>query len=354
MSRGHPESVAIVGNRGGTNVGESLYLAAKAAGYGTTFFNSYEAGETSRILRALAWRAARRPPLLNAFSAKVLDACRQARPDILISTGAAPLNAIALRSLRELGVRTVNYSTDDPWNPTMRARWQLRALPEYATVFTPRQANVADFTRIGCPDVRYLPFGFEPSLFDAPEAPLDEPGGPDVLLIGGADRDRADFVAAFHRRGPKMVLAGSYWERFAATRSYTIGRLSPAQVTAWTAKAKVNLCLVRRANRDGHVMRSLEIGAIGGCMLAEDTPEHRALFGGDAEAVIYFDDAWDAARKAKALIADPAQRQRLAAALHALICAGRHTYRDRLESILETARPSQGQAALARLDTAAR
>ena len=52
--------------------------------------------------------------------------------------------------------------------------------------------------------------------------------------------------------------------------------------------AKVNLCLVRRAKRDGHVMRSFEIAAVGGCMLAQDTDEHREIFGPEGEAVRLF------------------------------------------------------------------
>jgi len=42
----------------------------------------------------------------------------------------------------------------------------------------------------------------------------------------------------------------------------------PDAVAALTAAAKVNLCLMRRANRDGHVMRSFEIaGSLGADIL---------------------------------------------------------------------------------------
>jgi spore maturation protein CgeB len=93
--------------------------------------------------------------------------------------------------------------------------------------------------------------------------------------------------------------------------------------------------LVRRANRDGHVMRSFEIAAIGGCMLVEDTDEHRAIFGSDGEAVRFFSTPQEAAARAKFLLADPSERTRLAAAVRARITGAPHTFRDRLITMLE-------------------
>ena len=58
-------------------------------------------------------------------------------------------------------------------------------------------------------------------------------------------------------------------------------------------------------------MRSFEIAALGGCMLAEDTAEHRQIFGPDGQAVVYFRTPEDAAARARALLADDAERARL-------------------------------------------
>ena len=70
----------------------------------------------------------------------------------------------------------------------------------------------------------------------------------------------------------------------------------------------MNLCLVRRANRDGQVMRSYEAAAIGSCMLVEDTPEHRELFGPDGEAVVYFETIDDMLRRLQLLLDAPDER----------------------------------------------
>ena len=101
-----------------------------------------------------------------------------------------------------------------------------------------------------------------------------------------------------------------------------------------TTRAAVNLCLVRRANRDGHVMRTFEIAASGGFMLAEDTEEHRDLLGPAGECVLYFSSPEQAAEQAHWAIGNPEERQQMAAATFACITRGRHTYGDRLQSIL--------------------
>ena len=106
------------------------------------------------------------------------------------------------------------------------------------------------------------------------------------------------------RHGSPVLLAGAYWDRYPAFRAYALGIKPPEIVRALTAAAKVNLCLVRRANRDGHVMRSFEIAAIGGCIMAQDTDEHRDISGPEGEVVIYFRDAKEAAQRACALPCD--------------------------------------------------
>jgi spore maturation protein CgeB len=273
---------------------------------------------------------------MRSFAKSVVAGCELSEPEILIATGAAPLTAAALRRLRANGIVCVNYSTDDPWNPVLGASWHLRVLPEYNAIFTTRRANIGSFADLGCREVHYLPFGYDEWLFFHCGRASADPA-PDVLFVGGADRDRVAFMSEFLRTGPRVALVGGYWERFPRTRPYALGQRAPEALCALTAEAKVNLCLVRRANRDGHVMRSFEIAAVGGCMLAEDRAEHREIFGPDGEAVVYFRTAREAAERAHALVADPAERARLSAAVRKRITCGAHTYRDRLVSILETA-----------------
>jgi spore maturation protein CgeB len=109
-----------------------------------------------------------------------------------------------------------------------------------------------------------------------------------------------------------------------------------------TRAARINLCLVRRLNRDGHVMRSLEAAALGACMLVEDTDEHRDLFGPEGEAVCYFRSAADASLAARRLVADPREIARLAESAWRKVTTGAHTYGDRLAAMVSLARTARG------------
>jgi spore maturation protein CgeB len=81
-------------------------------------------------------------------------------------------------------------------------------------------------------------------------------------------------------------------------------------------------------------------------MLAEDTVEHREIFGDDREAVVYFSTPREAAERARSLLADPTERARLSAAIWKKVSYGGHTYRDRLLTILTlaSAEPIQPEA----------
>lgn len=322
----------IVGQSGGSNVAASLYRAAEAElPKGTVAFWDISASNRgSRLLRALTWRLGdRRPIRQRSFVNALVEAGRTERPEYLIATGPA-LTEASLIALRATGTTCLNFSTDDPWNSVVRSKWHLRALRQYDVVATPRD-NVGDFIAIGCRRVDTIPFGYD-ELLVANEGQTRD--GPDVLFVGGADGDRAAFIAQVAAKVPVSVVGG-YWSRQRISGVIDLGQQSPAAVASLTTAARVNLCLVRRANRDGHVMRTYEMAAIGAAMVVEDTADHRALFGPEGEAVMYFQTPAEATAKVEMLLADEPLRFRLKARAQRLVVDGGNTYRDRLRTMLD-------------------
>jgi spore maturation protein CgeB len=335
--------LVIAGARGSTNVGGSLFAGAQSQGIPATILDTNDALKGPWLLAKLKWHLLdHRPVRLEAFGRDVIEACRQHRPRTFLCVGFGHVEARTLRALRGLGITTINFLTDDPWNPAHRAEWALRATREYDCVISPRRANMADLVTHGCRAVRYLPFGYDPAHCypDAPDPALAS----DVIFVGGADADRVPWMQALLAQGIRLALYGSYWERFEVTRGRHRGQATPETIRRATASAKVALCLVRRANRDGHVMRSLEIAATGACMLAEDTAEHRELFGADDECVVYFSSPDELVEKLKPLLQDEPRRTRLAQALLRRIGGGHHTYAARVAQILAIARELRGEA----------
>jgi spore maturation protein CgeB len=340
-ARGSERRLLLVGNPNSMHVGAHLARAAAGSGCRVRLVDVRRAYEAPGWRRRVDWwLRGRRPSRLRAFSREVVDQCRESRPGWMLATGLAPIRASALEALEELGVQRLIYLTDDPWNSRHRAEWFMEALPLYDLVFSPRRANLSDLERLGCRVVRYLPFAYAPEVhYPDPPATPDEAlaFASDVVFAGAADADRVPYIQALLRSGFKVALYGGYWERFHSTRLHSRGHADPASLRKAIGGAKVALCLVRRANRDGLAMRSFEVPAIGACMLVEDTAEHREIFGPPDRAVAYFRSLDEMVQRMRRLLDDPMERGRLASEAHRLILGGGHTYRDRLRRMLDPA-----------------
>jgi spore maturation protein CgeB len=326
----------IVGNPSPEHVGSHLYTAAVSIGMDATVHDVRLADKGPRWVVAAAWRFDRRPLRLRRYGKSLLQRCAELQPRLVLCVGIAPVSRPVLLGMQKMGIQVFDYLTDDPWNPGRHSSWFLAALRHYDHIFSPRRANMEDLKRHGCPAVSYLPFAYseEVHLGSFPTVEDDAPSRPDIVFVGGADSDRVPFMKALLKANFSLELYGGYWERYSETRRHACGLISPLEAQRITANAKVALCLVRRANRDGHVMRSLEIPAMGGCMLAESTVEHRDLFGAEGQAVLYFQNIPELIQKARWLLDHPGERRRLREAVHHLITTGGHTYRDRLRSML--------------------
>lgn len=335
----------LVGHSGVSHLGHYLLHGAQELGMGVDFCDTHLAYKGAWWLTKLNWwLLGHRPLRLRSFGLRVVEACRQFKPSFLLATGLAPLEREALRMIGKMGIRRLNYLTDDPWNPAHRTRWFIKALPDYDHVFSVRRVNLEDLRQTGCARVSYLPFAYTPELH-YPEDPAtvaeQKKFESDVVFIGGADRDRLSLMGALIEAGFKAGLYGNYWDRYPKTRPYYQGIADPRTLRLAIRGTKVALCLVRRANRDGNSMRTFEIPAIGACMLTEETEEHREIFGKEGEAVVYFRSISEMIDKLSWLLAHPEERERLAEAAHHQIIKGRNTYRDRLEFMLNSGR-SQG------------
>jgi spore maturation protein CgeB len=324
--------VLIVGNPGEAHVGRHLLLAAGALGTTAELIDVAAAWGGHAVVRRALWVWDHRPYRLRQFGQHVLEQCERFTPTVVIVTGISPPGADVVRTLAVRGVVVVNLLTDDPFNPAHRARWFARVLPEYHTVFTPRRSNAADLTRVICRRVVYLPFAFDPG--DHHRVAPAEGMAADVLFVGGGDADRIPLAERLVAAGFNLALYGGYWDRHTTTAQAYRGFGDVATIRSATGSAAVCLILVRRANRDGHVMRSFEAAACGGCLLVEDTAEHREIF---ADSVTYFRTPDEMVNQARSLLADPDRRRASAqASYRRIVTDGRNTYADRLRTILET------------------
>jgi spore maturation protein CgeB len=325
----------IIGFSQAGHMGAYLASAATQLGLDYQIMDANEAEASGRFAQKFYWRMrGKRPARLANFGARVLDACENMRFDLIVTTGRAPLARSHVDGLRALGATVINYSTDDPWNPTLKAPWFLAAIPSYDVIFTPRRANLDDFRRSGVRAVHYLPFAYDPQVHRpwAGETSTDVPS--DLLFVGGCDGDRLPLIGALIDAGLNLALFGGYWNRHLKTRPFWRGLADQDTIRLASSTARISLCLVRRANRDGNVMRSFEAAAIGGCILAEDTTDHRELFGPEDIAARYFSTPTELVQQARILASDGEARRRLSFRLQDRMASGGHTYADRLAAMV--------------------
>ncbi len=342
------ERLLIVGNPDPVHVGAHLFNAAQASRLSVKLCDSNSADGSSWLTNKLNWwLRGHRPSRLEVFSEEVVEVCRQFNPRWLLTTGLSPVTHSALQKIGRLGVRRLNFLTDDPWNPAHKASWFMKTLPMYDHVFSPRRANLPDLAEADCQKVSYVPFAYAPELhFPEPLTTTDEKErfASDVVFAGGADPDRVRYFEALMNADFDVTLYGGYWQRFQPTKARARGHADPPTVRKAIAGSKIALCLVRRANRDGHAMRSYEVPAMGGCMLAEDTAEHRQIFGGEGESVLYFSSITEMINKAHWLRENANERSRLAKCAHNLILSNGNSYADRLAAMLSNSNNGSSSA----------
>jgi len=270
------------------------------------------------------------------------------RPDLVLVVKGTYISPGTLTTIkRETGAYLVNYATDDPFNPAHATPDLLASIPRYDLYCSTKRAILDDLRKAGARHAAHVFFAYKPDLH-FPEAPATDEERrrftADVAFIGGADQDRIPYATAVARiPGVTLALYGGYWDRCPTLRSHARGFVVGRDYRLALGAARIALCLVRRANHDGHVMRTFEIPACGAFMLAEDTDEHRMLFA-EGKHVAFFDSPEDLAARVRHYLAHDSERQRIAEAGHRHITRGTHTYRDRLAEILALAVQSRRHA----------
>lgn len=321
------------------HVGRHLLNAAKSLKLKASYVDHREAYQAPKWLNRINWwLLGRRPPRLNTHSQKILSQCQLLKPKAMVSTGTAPITKEILEKIGEAGILRANFLTDDPWNSAHHSKWFLKALPQYDIIFTPRKALIKDLKELGCKNIEYLPFAYAPEIhfpqkLDKKDVNKYEC---DISFIGGADKDRIPYIRTLIKAGLKVKVYGGYWGRYRATRSVWGGIVLGAELRKAVSRSKINLCLVRKANRDGHVMRTYELAAMKACILAEDTDEHRQIYGRSQDGCVeYFDGIPDMIFKVKNLLNDFKRRETLKKNVYHRIKLGKNSYQDRLIQIVK-------------------
>jgi spore maturation protein CgeB len=266
-----------------------------------------------------------------------------------VDTGFAPhlvwiekgltVEAATLCALHERWPQTaiLNYSGDDMFNPRNQSRQWHAGLRLYDLYVTTKRHNVLELEEAGARDVFHVDKAFDPLVHrPMPVTPAVRARfGGDVGFVGWPEAARAASMLHLARHGVPVRIWGP-WTRLRLSHPdlHVEGRpLWSDDYASALSAFRINLCFLRKANRDRHTTRSVEIPACGGFMLAERTEEHLALFEEDREAV-YFSSDDELLDKVRWYLAHEDDRARIARAGRQRCWTGGYTYERRLEQVL--------------------
>lgn len=297
--------------------------AQQRLGHEVTGINVVRPGDRAWWVRTrrLLQRKLLNSRLLPQVNRDLIAVLQQQAPDILWIDKGLHLSAATLQAARRLRphMRVAGYSPDDMLNPDNQSREFLATLPLYDVFFSTKSYHVQELCERGCPRTVFVDNAYDPELHHPLDLTPDERrhyGGP-VGFIGGAERERAQSIARLADAGIPVRVWGDGWESMRPRVGGRFEIAGPGQHGLAYIKVlcafDINLCFLRKVNRDLQTTRSMEIPACGAFMLAERTAEHRGLFEENVEAAFFGDDR-ELIEKVRYYLAHADERTRIAAA----------------------------------------
>jgi hypothetical protein len=210
------------------------------------------------------------------------------------------------------------FSPDDLGRRCNQTARFLRHLPRYHVFFTTKSFNVPELRARTTADVVFVEKAFQADFHRPVEVTPEDRArlGGGVGFIGTFEAPRAGSMHYLAANGVGVRIWGGFWERLQShhdllrvEKAPLFGPDYPRAICTFD----INLCFLRKGNRDRQTARSVEIPACGGFMLAERTDEHLGLFTEGQEAE-YFSSDEELLQKCRYYLEHPKERARIAAA----------------------------------------
>ncbi|MBU0571107.1 MAG: glycosyltransferase [Candidatus Omnitrophica bacterium] len=254
------------------------------------------------------------------------------------------VNPKILKTVKKESPHTVivGYSPDDMLNPDNQSHHFLGGLPFYDIYFTTKSYNVKELADIGCPKVVFVDNAYDPKThrpMDIANVDMSKFGGP-IGFVGEYERERAEALFYLAKKGISVRVWGAGWRRCKLSHPNLKleGRfLLGEEYTKAICSFDINICFLRKINRDLQTTRSIEIPACGAFMLAERTCEHLSLFREDIEAV-FFGNYEELLNKVQYYLTHDKERRLIAQAGYERCVSGGYSNKERLCKMIECIR----------------
>ncbi len=263
--------------------------------------------------------------------------------DMIWLERAVEIRPATLRAVKSLNpdVKLVWYAEDDMMNPVHLSRYVEQSLPLFDLWVTTKSFN-AKPEEMPSRGVRYALFvnnSIDPEIHRS--QPVDDAMraefGADIGFIGTYEKERAESIRQLCLAGLAVRVWGNGWEKMTSrpdnlrVEGRPVYDLEYAKAVSAT---KINLCFLRKDNRDLQTCRSIEIPAIGGFMLHERNGEIKDLLAEGAEAA-YFGNDDELIEACRYWLANDGAREEISRNGHDNIVRNGYRHNDRIAYILE-------------------
>ncbi len=332
-------SMLIVGTRQHFGVAGCMLDGLASAGEHVRFLEvapSWSRGVANRMVERVCRSQSPRVHLVNLWALRL---ARRAEIRTGLVTNGRELSPETVEEVREAlearGGGIACYLCDDPFNPVHTSRSWLKSLRQYSVVVSTKRRVMADLEHLGCRAVRYARFGYHPPIHRPVESAQTAFRRFDVAFAGNADQDRLPILEALVLGDAELSIGlfGNGWGAHPLLSRVAQPAVTGLAYAEAMCAATVCPCLVRRANRDGHVMRSIELPAMGAFMLAERTDEHQEMFEQGVHCE-YWSSHEELVAKARWFARHPSAARAIAKRGHALVTSGGFTYAERAREVM--------------------
>jgi len=285
-----------------------------------------------------------RLPLDRASANEVLiNEAGSSKSDVIWLERSVEIKPATLRAVKAMtpDVQLVWYAEDDMMNPAHLSRYVERSLPLFDLWVTTKSFNAmpGEMPARGVRRALFVNNSFDPEIHRPQPADdaLRAEFGADIGFVGTYEKERAESIRKLCLAGLAVRVWGNDWDRMPSRpgnlriEGRPVYDLEYAKVVSAT---KINLCFLRKDNRDLQTCRSIEIPAIGGFMLHERNDEITGLLAEGTEAA-YFENDEELIEACRYWLANGDAREAIASRGHDRIMGGGYRHDDRIAYILE-------------------
>ena len=271
------------------------------------------------------------------YNKVLLDRIRETTPQLVFVIKGEYIFPETINKIKHECECVINWNPDSPFNPINSTNYLLDSIPLYDVHFTWSEFLIPEFVKHSAKRVEYLPFAYDPFLHFPVDLKKDEIKhyGSDLVFVGTWDEEREVILEQLVEFDLKIW--GNNWENLSSKSKLKKHWFSKAVYGKEVAKignaSKISLNFLRNQNIHSHNMRTFEIPAIRGFMLASFSREHSKLFkiGKEIEC---FANINDLKAKIKYYLGHKLQRHKIALSGYEAVINGGHSYANRMETVL--------------------